>query len=454
MTNKLWSKKGVSELDPQIAEFEFNSKDKRSDLALLESDVYASVAHAKMLNKIGVLKENELSTLSSAFLEILKLNSLGQIDLETSDEDIHTWLENYITKKYGSVGKKIHTARSRNDQVLVATRVYTKKHLLGVFLLLLTLAESLVKLAKKHEFAPLPGYTHTQKAMPSSFGLWAAAHVESLLDDLEILKNAYQINDQSPLGSAAGYGVSIKIDRKYTTNLLGFSKVQNNVLYCQNSRGKVEGVVISAFCQVMATISKLASDIILFSASEFGFLKVSDKHTTGSSIMPQKKNVDVMELVRGKANLMYGYLQQIFGIMSGLISGYNRDTQETKNILMDAFDLIGPSLSVSILVVDNLKVNKKIAENAINKDMFSTDLALRMVVEQGVPFRNAYKNISEKLGSLENMDVNQNIRNKLHVGAPGNLGLEVLSSNIDKKKKEWSITQKEFDRKLQSLLKK
>lgn len=452
MTKKLWEKKGWANLDSSIEQFEIGSIKTHPDNELVVADVLGSLSHAQMLKKIGILNSLELKKLKKGLLKILDLKNKGKFSLDVGEEDIHTKIENFLTKNYGEVGKRIHTARSRNDQVLTATRIYSKIELLKVVEFVLSLCQTLFKFAKKHEFVAMPGYTHVQKAMPSSVGLWSSSFSESLLDDLKILKVAYELNDQSPLGSAASYGVLLQIDRKYASDLLSFSKVQNNVLYAQNSRGKIGANIIFAFCQIMETLSKMASDIVLFSTSEFGFFKVSDRHITGSSIMPQKKNIDVMELVRGRAHLMYGYLHQVLGIISGLPSGYNRDTKETKKILMSSFDLIKSVLGVSNLVVKNMKVNKEKLKESITAELFATDYALKLVSEKGVPFRKAYKIVGENLGSIPKFDPIKNIKSKKHVGATGNLGLKKLAYSIKKERVYWGSKDTKFNKKINDLL--
>ena len=299
---KLWEK--GCKVDFLIEEFTVG-KDYLLDKALVKADIAGSMAHAQMLAKIGILKKGELEELKTALKEVLKLDREGKFAINPEDEDVHTAVENYLTKKLGDTGKKIHTARSRNDQVLVDLRLYTKEKLLHLEDELLLLATALLELAEKNKDIPMPGRTHTQLAMASSVGLWAGAYAESLLDDLKLIEQAYELSDQCPLGSAASYGVSLPIDRQMTSDLLGFAKVQNNVLYANNSRGKVEGIVLSALSQVMADLSKMASDLILFTIPELDYFDLPDELCTGSSLMPNKKNPDMLELVRAKSNSVF-----------------------------------------------------------------------------------------------------------------------------------------------------
>ncbi len=452
MTNKLWEKKGWAKLDENLENFKIGSVVNHPDNALLEADVMGSLAHAKMLNKIGVLTVSELKKLNEGLLKIIDLKQKGEFNLELDDEDIHTKIENFLTKNYGLAGKKLHTARSRNDQVLTATRIYTKQELCKVIDLVLGLCQTLTVFSQKYEFVPMPGYTHMQKAMPSSVGLWSSSFVESLLDDLKSLGNAYELNDQSPLGSAASYGVSLPIDRQLTSDLLGFSKVQNNVLYCQNSRGKFEASVIFAYCQIAETLSKLAMDILLFNTAEFGFIKVGSNAVTGSSIMPQKKNADVVELVRAEAHSLYSYLNQCLGVISGLPSGYNTDTKKTKGLLILSTNLVKSVLETCDVVIQGLEINKEKMLAALTPEIFATDYAFELVLKKNLPFREAYKIVGENLETLPHYDPVKNIKAKTHVGATGNLGLLKLSKQITIQKELWDKKQTKFKNKLNNLL--
>src|SRR5947209_8709385 len=272
------------------------------------------MAHALMLNRIGVLSSEEVNALLKELAHILELHAAGAFTLAAGDEDVHSKIENHLTETVGEAGKKIHTARSRNDQVLVDTRLYTKGELLATMAHVIDAAEAFTAFAEREQWTPMPGYTHMQRAMLSSVGLWASAFAESLLDDLALLKTAYAITDQNPLGSAASYGVNLPIDRQLTTGLLGFAKVQNNVLYTQNARGKFEAVAVQALAQVMLDLSKFAQDMLLFVTSEYNFMRMSETLETGSSIMPQKRNPDLMELVRGRTHTVLALQQQIAGL--------------------------------------------------------------------------------------------------------------------------------------------
>ncbi|MDP2649366.1 MAG: argininosuccinate lyase [bacterium] len=390
---KLWSKD--SKLDSFVEYFE-TKDDILLDQKLLEYDVKGSIAHAKMLNKIGLFTKDELNKLEKGLKEIIKLNEKGKFNLEFGDEDIHTKIENYLTERYGEVGKKIHTGRSRNDQVLTAIRLYSKDKLKNIEKELTLLIKGFILFAKKYGTIQMPGYTHMQKAMPSSIKIWGESFAEGLTDDSILLKTAQKINNQSPLGSVAGYGVSLPLDKNYTAKLLGFEKVQNNPLYCQNSKGKIEGLILSALIQILLTINKFASDIMLFTTSELNFFDVSSKLTSGSSIMPQKKNIDIAELLRSKVHLVLGNYTQIVSLSSNLISGYNRDLQDIKKPLFESLEITLDSLKVAKILLENMVPNKKKLEESMTSELYATEKALKLV-QSGVSFREAYQNIKEKM---------------------------------------------------------
>jgi argininosuccinate lyase len=446
---KLWDK-GYS-IDEGVERYTVG-QDYSLDQELVQADVAGSIAHASMLAKIGVLKQDELRKLKAGLLQILDLDKSDQFIVKPEDEDVHTAVENYLTEKFGDLGKKIHTARSRNDQVLTDLRLYTKEKLISIEESLLALAETLVAFAGRNKEVPIPGRTHMQLAMPSSVGLWAGAFAESLLDDLELLKSAYKLNDQCPLGSGASYGVALQIDRKMVSEMLGFAKVQNNVLYANNSRGKVESVVLAALSQVMLDLDKMASDLMLFSIPELGYFVLPDKFCTGSSMMPNKKNPDVLELARAKANKVFAAYYQVVGIIKGLPSGYNRDFQETKEPLMSGLAMTKASLEIMAAVVQNLKVDKDACIKACLPEIFATDKAVELVAK-GVPFRDAYKAVAANLDKLRGEDAVANIKSKKHIGATGNLGLEQAMAKIAAEKKTVVKAKKSVEAVILKLLK-
>lgn len=446
--SKLWQKD--YELNKQAEEFEVGA-DIYLDNRLTRYDVYGSIAHAKMLNSIGILTEEEFKALRKGLLEILDLEAAEKFQLCPGDEDIHSKIENYLVAQIGAPGKKIHAARSRNDQSTLDMRLFAKDYLLRAEDCLLDAAGELASFAGKHKDLPMPGYTHMQRAMISSAGLWAGAFAESLLDDLQLLDAAYRLNDQCPLGAAASYGVSLPIDRQLVSDLLGFSKVQNNVLYCLNSRGKTEAAILQALVQVMIDLSRLAEDILLFSMKEFGFFSIADELLTGSSIMPQKKNVDVMELLRAKVRIMMGYQDQVAGICAGLPSGYNRDMQETKEPLMAGLDLAISCLAISRLTVSRLQPNRERMIAACTPELFAAERAYDMV-RQGIPFRDAYRDVSKHLDTLQGEDPVAAIKAKTHIGGTGNLGLESLQANLAAEREELERRRSDFEAAIERLM--
>ena len=434
---KLWDK-GIS-VDKAVEAFTVGD-DYLLDSQLVKWDVVGSIAHASMLSKIGILSSKEKISLIKNLKKIISLKD--KFSIKQSDEDVHTAVEQFLTKQLGEVGKKIHTGRSRNDQILVDIRLYSKDQLIMVIEKLLSLAGSLASFADKHKSIPLPGYTHTRKAMPSSVGLWAGAFSESLLDDLLLLKTAYKLNNQCPLGSAASYGVPLAIDRQYVSTLLGFAKVQNNTLYAGNSRGKFESVILNGLLQVMFDLGKMASDLILFSEDTFGYFSLPEQFCTGSSIMPQKKNPDVLELVRAKQHVVESNLFQVNSIIKNLISGYHRDFQLTKKPLMEGLQITISSLSIMELIIKHLKINKEKCVAGCTPELFATDYALQLVKE-GAAFRDAYKVVGKNLHGLKSINAVKRIDKQKHVGGTGNLGLGHLKNTI---KKESLLISQEKDK--------
>lgn len=436
---KLWEK-GYT-LEPFIEAF-MTGDDPVLDHRLIDFDCYGSLAHARMLKKIGILNQEECDQLLYELSHIIQMNEEGHFKIRHEDEDVHTAVENALTLKLGDVGKKLHTARSRNDQVLVDMRLFMKEHILEVSLETLKAAEVLCQFAKNNQEMPIPGRTHFQRAMPSSLGLWAGAFVESLLDDFQVLKGAYELINQCPLGSAASYGVSLPIDRQYCSDLLGFKSVQNNVLYANNSRGKFEAVVLHALTQVMNDLSKLATDLIIFSAPEFGYLLLPEKFCPGSSLMPQKRNPCPLELIRAKSAVVQGLLFQTLEIVRALPSGYNRDFQETKRPLMQGFDITTLSLKVLSQIVLELEVDEPKCLDAFTPELFATDLVLSLS-QEGIPFRDAYRSVAKHPNSTTKGDPVANIKSKTHLGATGNLGLDCSLQRIGEAQ-EWTNVEKAF----------
>ncbi|MBF0313397.1 MAG: argininosuccinate lyase [Oligoflexia bacterium] len=399
---KLWQKKGskASEVVDTLIHHYTIQNDPLLDLRLLPYDALASMAHAKMLVKIGLLKPGEGKALVSELQSIYELSLEGKFPIAASDEDCHTAIENHLTKKLGEVGKKIHSARSRNDQVLTAIRLFEKAMLEKMEQESRHLQKALTALIKKHGKTTLPGYTHMRQAMPMSVSMWLSQYADALKDHLKLLAAVRTLCDQSPLGTAAGFGVPaiLKIDRKMTAKALGFKRVQKNPLYAQLSRGLFEGS-ISHFCaSLMLILNRLASDLILFSMKEFSFISLPAKFCTGSSIMPQKLNPDVLELVRANYHVVLAEEFKIMGITSNLISGYNRDLQLTKAPLFNAIEVTLSSLAVTAHVIKGITINTQKCIEAVrsSEELYATHEAYRLVVEEGVPFRDAYRMIANK----------------------------------------------------------
>lgn len=421
---KLWDK--GTPLLQEIEHFTVGD-DYQLDQQLIIYDCLGSIAHAFMLRSIGILTQDEYKQIQHCLKNIIAHNETFSI--KKTDEDVHTAVENYLCAQLGDLGKKIHTARSRNDQVMLDLRLYMRDQLFGLMHDSLKLATSFLLCAQQYKETPMVGRTHFQKAMPSSFGLWAGAFAESIVDSIIALQQTYEFINQSPLGSAAAYGVNLPIDRQLVADLLGFAKVQNNVLYASNSRGKFESIVIHAITQIMIDLSKAASDLIIFSTPEFNYVSIPSELCTGSSLMPQKQNPCGLELIRAKTATVISYLLQVLEIIRPLPSGYNRDFQETKRPLLQAFQIAHESLIIMKLTIDKLQVNQQDCLNAITPDLFATDLVLQLVKE-GIPFRNAYQKVASQLDSIIGMDPLENITSKKHVGAPGNLGLELSHKRI------------------------
>jgi argininosuccinate lyase len=361
----------------------------------------------------------------------------------TWQDDIHTTIEQALVARVGEAGKKIHTGRSRNDQVLVDVRLYAKERLLAIAGALVETAGTLLALARTHEWVPMPGYTHMQRAMLSSVGLWGAAYAEALLDDCGPLAAAYVLNDQSPLGSAAAYGVPLPLDRALVARLLGFAQAQPNVLAAANARGKGEVAVVQALALIMLDLSKWAQDVLLFTTSEYQFFTVPQELCTGSSIMPQKRNLGALELVRARAQTVVALQGQIFTTLAGLPSGYNMDYQETKAPFMEATHLCEESLAVVALFAANLSVQEEQLRAACTPEVFATDRAYALV-EQGVPFRVAYQTVAANPTAEEPGDLVARLHARTSEGAPGNLGLARMEERLQAEAARWEAWRATF----------
>ena len=412
---KLWEKS--TQVDAKIEAFTVG-RDREMDVFLAKYDVLGSMAHIRMLESVGLLQSSELKPLLAELKEIYKLADEGKFVIEDGVEDVHSQVEQMLTAKLGDTGKKIHSGRSRNDQVLVDLKLFARAEIAKTVEAVDELFEVLISQSEKYKNVLLPGYTHLQVAMPSSFGLWFGAYAESLADDLQLLLAAYKITNRNPLGSAAGYGSSFPLNRQMTTDLLGFDTMNYNVVYAQMGRGKMERTVANALAGVAATISKLAFDACMFTSQNFGFIKLPDEFTTGSSIMPHKKNPDVFELTRAKCNKLQSLPQQITLMTNNLPSGYFRDLQIIKEVFVSAFAELRDCIEMTAMMMAQVKVNENILDDPKYDLIFSVEEVNRLTRE-GVPFRDAYKQVGLAI-EAGNFTPDKNVHHT-HEGSIGNL---------------------------------
>jgi len=402
-------------------------KDREYDLVLAQYDCEASKAHAKMLGAIGLITPNEVKQLCNV-LEILKTDAKkGSFTIEDQFEDMHSKIEYILTEELGDLGKKIHTARSRNDQVLVAMHLYLKQELTEIKTLVIALFDLLLELAEKHQNDLIPGYTHLQVAMPSSIGMWLSAYAESLVDDLYFWEAAFKIADQNPLGSAAGFGSAFPIDRELTTNLMAFKQLKVNAVAAQMSRGKLEKSTAMALSSIGSSLAKMSMDICLYMGQDFDFISFPSDLTTGSSIMPHKKNPDLFELVRGKCNTLQALPNQLALLTTNLPSGYHRELQLAKGSMIDAVQELKACLDILLFSLPQLRVTQNSTDQKKYDYLFSVD-TLNAEVIAGKPFRDAYRELGE---AIENGSYIPNrTLNHTHLGSIGNLGLEVIRAKM------------------------
>jgi argininosuccinate lyase len=412
---KLWEKN--TEINRDIERFTVG-RDREMDLYLARYDVLGSMAHIMMLESIGLLEKMELEPLLEELKKIHRLVEKGDFEIEEGVEDVHSQIELMLTRSLGDMGKKIHSGRSRNDQILLDLKLFTRAQIVEITSLITDLFDVLVEQSNRYKDVLMPGYTHLQIAMPSSFGLWLGAYAESLTDDLQLLLAAYKICNRNPLGSAAGYGSSFPLNRNMTTELLGFDSMNYNVIYAQMGRGKMERTVAFALAGIAATLSKLAFDACLFNSQNFGFIKLPDAYTTGSSIMPHKKNPDVFELTRAKCNKIQSLPQQITMIVNNLPSGYFRDLQIIKEVFLPAFEELKDCLTMTTRIMNEIHVNEHILEDEKYWSIFSVEEVNRLV-RKGVPFRDAYRQIGLRI-EAGNFKPDTSIRHT-HEGSIGNL---------------------------------
>jgi len=422
---KLWEK--GFEAHHKIEKFTIGN-DRELDLKLAKFDVLGNIAHVKMLEKSGYLTEGELKLILDAFKKIL-----GDIEnecffIEDEFEDIHSKIEFEITRLVGDAAKKIHTGRSRNDQVLVDLHLYLKSEIIEIKELLRKLFDTLIELADRHKKVLMPGYTHYQVAMPSSFGLWFSAYAESMIDDVILLNAVYEISDQNPLGSAAGYGSSFDIDRHFTTELLGFKTLRYNVVAAQMSRGKLENMMAFAISSIASTLSRFAMDIVLYNSQNFKFISFPKELTTGSSIMPHKQNPDVFELIRANCNKLQTMPIEISMVTNNLPSGYHRDFQILKQLLMNNVDSIKENLSMAEFMIGHIEIKQDILSNPIYKNIYSVE-EVNKLVNRGYSFRDAYREVAGKIAN--NTFIPDSEINHKHQGSIGNLCLKQIIKKME-----------------------
>ena len=415
MSNKLWEKN--FEVNKEIERFTVG-RDREMDLYLAKYDVLGSMAHITMLESIGLLGSDELQPLLTELKAIYHTCEKGEFVIEDGVEDVHSQVELMLTRKLGDMGKKIHSGRSRNDQVLVDLKLFTRHELIDVVEGVKVLFDELIQKSNQYKDVLMPGYTHLQIAMPSSFGLWFGAYAESLADDMLFLLAAYRMTNRNPLGSAAGYGSSFPLNRTMTTQLLGFDSMDYNVVYAQMGRGKMERNVAFAMATVAGTLAKMAYDACLFNCQNFQFVKLPKECTTGSSIMPHKKNPDVFELSRAKSNKLQSLPQQIMLIMNNLPVGYFRDLQIIKEVFLPAFDELKDCLQMAAYIINKMAVNEHILDNPMYDPMFSVEEVNRLAAN-GMPFRDAYKKVGLEIESGQ-FHADKNIHHT-HEGSMGNL---------------------------------
>jgi len=446
---KLWQKgkQEYNELASKVEAFTVGN-DRELDVMLAKYDVLGSLAHTRMLAQVGLLSKADLAPIQKELKSIYKEIAKGSFAISDSNEDIHSEIEFRLTEKLGDTGKKIHSGRSRNDQVLLDLKLFTRDKLIEVVLETVTVFNTLISLSEQHKSKLLPGYTHLQLAMPSSFGLWFGAYAESLVDDVQTIYSAFTIANKNPLGSGAGYGGSFPLNRRKTTELLGFEDLNYNVVYAQMNRGKMEKHVTFALASVASTLSKLAMDCCLYMNQNFAFISFPDALTTGSSIMPHKKNPDVWELIRAKCNRLQQLPAQINSVLINLPSGYHRDMQIIKQDYLPCFDELISCLKMANLMLDNIQVKDKILQDDRYKLLFTVE-SVNELVNKGVPFRDAYIKVGNDVGK-GNYKKPATLRHT-HEGSIGNLSNKQIREHMKHTVQQFPIF--EIEAKLQKLVK-
>ena len=432
----------VGSVDSDVLAFTVG-KDLVLDRVLAEADCIGSAGHVTMLSRMPVkpplFSEAESRRVIAELVELIRQARAGRLRITVADQDIHLAVERRLTQRLGDLGRRIHTGRSRNDQVAVDLRLYAKEQLFGVMEEVLLLGEGLLRFGKRHALVPMVGRTHMQPAMPSSLGLWASAHTESLLADVSLLRAAYDLNDWSPLGSAAGYGVPLPVDRALTARLLGFRGACRSVLFAGNARGKVESVILSALAQVMLTLSRFSEDLVLYSMPETGYFVLPSEMCTGSSIMPQKRNPDVLELVRARAERVLASAGAAAAIVSRLPSGYNRDVQEGKELLIEGVDCVRGCLRILAALVGGLGIDLQALRAGFTSEVFATDRALERV-GRGEAFRDAYEYVKTHLAELAQGDPDEAVAARFGAGRSCAPDFDALASDVKDAKRFVSTT--------------
>ena len=443
---KLWQKTSTSK--QEVEQFTVGN-DPLFDILLAPYDVLGSMAHATMLCSIGLVSQKENELLQKGLKEIFEEIRAGKFEIETGVEDVHSQVEVLLTRRYGEVGKKLHSGRSRNDQVLVDLKLFYREEIRDIVREIRALGDRLLALAEAHKGDLMPGYTHTQLAMPSSFGLWFASFAESLSEDLNLLQVAFELSNKNPLGSAAGYGSSFPLNRTLTTKLLGFADLHHNVINAQNARGKTERTLGFAVAGIAGTLNKLAADVCLFCNQHFAFISFPDELTTGSSIMPHKKNPDVFELIRAKTNQLQGLPNSINLMLTNLTTGYHRDLQLLKEAVFPSLTTLKSCLEMSTFMLESIEIRKNILNDSFYQHLFSVESVNELVLK-GVPFRDAYKQIGAKIESND-FSPNQEKVEHTHEGSIGNLCLEEIQFKLTQAEADFDFSK--MDQAFENLLK-
>jgi len=449
--SKVWQKGQSDKLDPYIESYEIGS-DYIYDGKLFRYELCATAAHSIMLKSINILNDKELMDIKREIKRLANSNG-NEIILDNGDEDIHSKIENILTSTIGETGKKIHTGRSRNDQVQVVMRMFEKENLIRISLDYIDLLKDFIVFAQGSGKIILPGYTHTKQAMLSTVGFWITAFIESGLDNLNIMDNVFSIIDSNPLGSGSGFGVPVPLDRDLTTSLLGFGKTQMNPAHVQNSRGKYESYLIDSFWNIMNDFSRMAADLLMYNMDELLFVKTGNSITTGSSIMPQKRNLDVMELVRARTLVMLSYSTLVKNLSSGIHSGYNRDLQETKEPVFKSVELIKATIKAVSVVIKHIDFDEAAIRKSLSKGIFATDIAFDNL-SSGMPFRDSYKSAAKKIEEIVISDVlvRESIYKRNSPGSPITIDYANYSGHLEKFQTIWKSRLDVFHKKMDSLI--